>query len=196
MNLFILSLCQKECAEFMFDKHIVKIILEAVQMLCAAKQLLNPPMDDDEESPVGKEEEKRGEQEKNTIKPKLYKITHKNHPVSIWVRASLANYMWTLDLVDAMHEEWKYRYNHPPTKEHKSYVVAKYLREHAPKEEEFSYRGLLPFAQAMPDEYKCSDSDAATNLDPAVIAYRAYYMSEEKSKLTCWKKRGKPEWFS
>ena len=33
---------------------------------------------------------------------KLYKITHKNHPVTIWMRTSLANYLWTLDMVDAM----------------------------------------------------------------------------------------------
>lgn len=177
MNLFILSLFPKECAEFMFDKHIVKIILEAVQMLCAAKQILNPATDDSKT--------KSQEDEKSV---KLYKISHKNHPVSIWVRSSLENYTWTLDLVDAMHDEWKFRYNHPPEKEHKSYVVAKYLREHAPKAEDFSNRGLLPFAQAMPDEYK--------DADDAVAAYRRYYQSEQKSKLTSWKKREKPEWFT
>jgi len=172
MNLFILSLSQKECAKYMFDKHIVKIILEAVQMLCAAKQILNP-------------EQKETTQNETTVK--LYKISHKNHPVSIWVRSSLANYMWTLDLVDAMHEEWKYRYDHPHTKQHKSYPVAMYLRAHAPKAEEFANRGLTPFAQAMPDEYKRID---------AIRAYRNYYQSKEKRKLSCWKKREKPDWFS
>jgi hypothetical protein len=176
MNLFILSLIPKECAEYMFDKHIVKIILEAVQMLCTAKQLLNPPT-------IPSSEESTEQ-----LPVKLYKISHKNHPVSIWVRSSLENYLWTLDLVDAMHDEWKFRYNHPTEKEHKSYVLAKYLREHAPKASEFSNRGLLPFAQAMPDEFK--------NPDDAVAAYRRYYQSEQKSKLTCWKKREKPDWFT
>jgi len=158
----------------MFDKHIVKIILEAVQMLCTAKQILNPT-EHVNKTPVGEPE------------IKLYKISHKNHPVSIWVRSSLTNYMWTLDLVDAMHEEWKYRYGHPADKQHKSYPVAMYLRKHAPKADEFPYKGLTPFAQAMPDEYKRID---------AIGAYRNYYQSPEKRKLSCWKKREKPEWFS
>ena len=55
MNLFILSLIQKEIAEFMIDK-VSKILLEAVQMLCTA------------------------------LHTNIYKMTHKNHPVSIWCR--------------------------------------------------------------------------------------------------------------
>ena len=42
MNLFILSLIQKEIAQFMMDKHVSKILLEAVQMLCTAKRVLVP----------------------------------------------------------------------------------------------------------------------------------------------------------
>jgi len=85
---------------------------------------------------------------------KLYKIAHKNHPVTIWMRSSLANYIWTLDLVDAMHEEWKYRYDHPPEKLHKSYIVATYLRKYAPTADKFPQTGLTTFAQAMPTECK------------------------------------------
>lgn len=167
MNLFIISRSIQECVEAMFDKHISKIILEAVQMLCTAKLLLTSECEEDPDI-------------------KLYKTTHKNHPVSIWVRTSLENYMWTLDLIDAMHTEWKYRYDHPADKEHKSYIVAKYLRKYAPKAGEFPCTGLTPFAQAMPDEYKCED---------AVEAYRRYYQSPEKQKIACWKKRGVPEWY-
>ena len=42
MNLFILSLIPCEIAEAMMDKHISKILLEAVQLLCTAKRLLDP----------------------------------------------------------------------------------------------------------------------------------------------------------
>ena len=41
MNLFILSLDPAKIAEYMMDKHIAKIILEAVQMLCSTKRLLD-----------------------------------------------------------------------------------------------------------------------------------------------------------
>lgn len=166
MNLFILSLSFKECAEYMFDKHISKIILEAVQMLCTTKRLLDPDHDD-------------------TIFP-LYKIAHKNHPVTIWMRQSYENYMWTIQLVEAMHEEWKYRYNHPADKFHKSYIVAMYLKKNPPSPNKFPTVGLTRFALAMPDEYKCED---------AVESYRRYYQSEEKQKLASWKKREKPEWY-
>jgi hypothetical protein len=167
MNLFILSLSFQECAEFMFDKHVSKILLEAVQMLCSAIQIIDPD---------------------NEIKNKiqLYKISHKNHPVSIWMRSSLDNYIWTLDLVDAMHNEWKYRYDHPSDKMHKSYIVAQYLRKNAPTSDKFPNKGLLPFAQAMPVECKCKD---------AVDAYRKYYQTPEKQKIASWKKRNKPEWY-
>ena len=89
MNLFILSLFPEEVAKFMMDKHIVKIILEAVQMLCSARRVLLPA--DDE-----------------TINAPLYKLAHKNHPVTIWCRRSRENFIWTLDLVDEMHKEWRF----------------------------------------------------------------------------------------
>jgi hypothetical protein len=151
----------------MFDKHVSKIILEAVQMLCTTMHLVDP------ENPV-----------KDKIQ--LYKIAHKNHPVTIWMRASLENFIWTLDLVEAMHEEWKYRYDHPPEKMHKSYVVSTYLREYAPTADKFPNQGLTPFALAMPVECKTDD---------AVESYRRYYQIPEKQKIASWKKRGKPEWY-
>lgn len=162
MNLFILALKQKDIAEYMMDKHIVKIILEAVQMMCCAKRILDP-----EEDATG-----------------LYKITHKNHPVSVWCRASKANYVWVLDLIDEMHEEWRFRYKH--TKTHKSYVVAQFLRKNMPSDDKFKTMELTPFALAMPDEYKTDD---------AVESYRKYYMSPEKQKIATWKNRAKPVWY-
>lgn len=167
MNLFILSRNIQECAALMFDKHLVKIILEAVQMLCTAIHILDL------------------NSELHT-KVKLYKMAHKNHPVTVWIRTSLENYLWTLDLVDAMHEEWKYRYNHPKEKMHASYLISLQLREFAPSADKFPVVGLTPFAMAMPDEYK--------RVDP-IEAYRDYYQSPEKRRLASWKKRDKPEWF-
>jgi hypothetical protein len=163
MNLFILSLCFRECAEWMIDKHIAKMIVEAVQMLSTAKHVLDPLA-------IGE--------------GIIYRITHKNHPVSIWVRTSLENYLWTLDMIEAMHNEWRYRYGHPDTTFHKSYVIAQYLRTYAPSADKFPKIGLTPFALAMPDEYKTDDP---------VESYRIYYQS--KKDIATWKKRAKPEWF-
>jgi hypothetical protein len=151
----------------MFDKHISKILLEIVQMLCATMQLVDPD-----------------NEVKNKIK--LYKISHKNHPVTIWMRQSLENYMWALNLVEAMHTEWKYRYDHPADKLHKSYIVATFLKEFAPSADKFASTELTPFALAMPVECKCDDP---------IEAYRKYYQTEDKQKIASWKKRGKPEWY-
>ena len=169
MNIFILSLIQKKIAEFMMDKHVSKILLESVQMLCSAKRVLDP------ENCEG-----------------LYKMAHKNHPVTIWCRKSKDKYMWTLDLVEELHNEWRFRYGHPETKFHRSYVVAQLLRRHVPRDEFFicPRAGLTPFALAMPEEYKARNGNA-------VESYRAYYMSPEKQRIATWKKnRPAPEWYS
>jgi hypothetical protein len=170
MNLFILSLIPTEAAEAYMDKHVNKILLEAVQMLCTAMHVLVPD---------------------TPIKDNLYKQAHLNHPVSIWVRTSRDNFIWTLDLVEALHEEWRFRYGHPIDKFHRSYAVAQLLRRHVPRDDLFPCprAGLTPFALAMPDEYKARSGNA-------VESYRAYYMSPEKRRIAAWKKqRPAPEWY-
>ena len=136
-------------------------------MLCSARRIVEP--DDD------------------VINDRIYRLAHKNHPVTIWCRKSRANFVWALDLAEELHNEWRFRYGHPKTKIHKSYQVAMFLRENIPGEDAFEEVGLTPFAQAMPDKYKSDDP---------VLSYRNYYMSEEKQKIASWcKKRGKPAWY-
>jgi hypothetical protein len=165
MNLFILSKDPIENASYYFDQHVVKILLEAIQLLCIAVRLTAPFLVDLCPHPV-------------------YRLTHVNHPVAIWVRASRANFSWTLDMVDALHQEWRLRYAH--TKTHKGYPLCVFFREHLSKIN-FPSEKQLDFAQAMPEIYrdKC-----------AIRAYRAYYQGEEKRALRKWRApRGKPEWF-
>jgi hypothetical protein len=174
MNLFILSLDPAKAAEEMMDKHVNKILLEAVQMLCTAMRVLEPDLPE-------------------PIANSLYKLAHKNHPVTIWCRTSRANFIWTLDLVDALHAEWKYRYSHPESKIHKSYQVAQILRANIPANEKFlcsePSNTVTPFALAMPDQYKDPQGDA-------VASYRAYYMSPEKRRIATWtKRRSAPTWW-
>jgi hypothetical protein len=189
MNLFILSLDPTKIAEYMMDKHIAKIILEAVQMLCTTQRLLTT--------------------DANKCDPRVYKIAHKNHPVTIWCRAAQANFIWTLDLIDAMHEEWKYRYGHPAHKHHKSYEVAQYLRQNVPPASAFErvkIAGIMtPFALAMPDEFKIralpdalpTGTSHGNDIYDAVASYRSYYLSEPKRRIAKWAKmRGTPVWYT
>lgn len=190
MNLFILSLDPDKIAKYMMDKHIAKIILEAVQMLCTTQRLL-----------VGDQPDK--------CDTCVYKIAHKNHPVTIWCRASQANFIWTLDLIDAMHAEWKYRYGHPANKQHKSYSVAQYLRRNVPPAyafERVKVAGLMtPFALAMPDEFKIradqitapTGTSHGEDIYDAVASYRSYYLSETKRRIAKWSKlRDMPLWYA
>ena len=154
MNIFVLDTDPKLCAQYHNDKHVIKMILESAQMLSTANRS------------VGLDEG--------------YKATHVNHPCNKWLRESLANWRWLRDLTYELHLEWKYRYEHPESKTHKSFdVVCSLSIPNLPDTE------MTPFALAMPDQYKS---------DNAVEAYRQYYMND-KPHLASWKKRGKPEWW-
>ena len=151
MNIFVLDNDPVKNVESYVDKHVVKMILEHAQMLSTAVR----------ESGIDAG----------------YKVTHKNHPCTKWVRESLSNYKWLLQLTEALEREWQYRYNHKKT--HKSMDVIRSLP--LPNIED---KGLTPFAQAMPDEFKSAD---------AVTAYRNYYKGA-KQNLFSWTKRDIPEW--
>ena len=109
-----------------------------------------------------------------------YKISHLNHPCTKWARESIDNYCWLMRLTMYLHEEWKVRYKHPPSKLHKAYdVILKLPKPILPE------IGLTPFVQAMPDKYKSDD---------VVKSYREYYR-KEKVGFATWKNREVPKWF-
>ena len=85
MNIFILDENIKKCAQYHCDQHVVKMILESVQMLCTA---LN---------------------KKGRTTP--YKSTHVKHPCVLWVEQSFDNFIWLRDLTIELNTEYKYRYN-------------------------------------------------------------------------------------
>lgn len=107
-----------------------------------------------------------------------YKPTHVNHPCNVWVRESLDNYVWLCWSTIFLCREYSHRYG----RTHAGEIVVKELSKNFPK---LPIKGLTPFAQAMPEQYKNEN---------AVIAYRNYYMGE-KRHIANWKNREVPEWF-
>jgi hypothetical protein len=104
MNIFVLDSDPSTCAKMHCDKHVVKMILESAQMICTTHhQCRNPKL-------------------KYDIP---YKQTHVNHPCNRWLRDSLANYLWLVDLTKSLNNEYKYRYEHDNN--HKSYDAIKDL---------------------------------------------------------------------
>lgn len=92
MNIFILAQLVGTAANFHCDKHCIKMILEICQLLYTAHWhgRDNPDWIECEYKP--------------------YRPTHKNHPCSIWVRASKNHYDWALNLGLELCKEYTRRY--------------------------------------------------------------------------------------
>jgi hypothetical protein len=168
MNLFILDTDLDLNAQYHVDRHVVKMILEASQLLCSAYWITRA---------IGHTPRKLTPLElaecKRIVTPEFYGLTHYNHPCAVWARTSQDNFDYTFCYAQALNDEYGYRYG----KSHKSIQVINNLDVDLP-------RGPTPFAQAMPDQYKHED---------AVVAYRAYYAAE-KAHIFAWKNRPRPYW--
>lgn len=157
MNIFYLDQKPWLAAQYHNDRHVVKMVLETAQLLSAAHHIL------DRDTPICQN---------------VYKLTHKNHPCAVWVRASYQNYMWTYQLLQYLLAEYTFRYG----KEHKTSRLMDYL-QHIPNN--IPPVPFTPVALAMPDELK---------LPNPVDAYRNYYR-QGKAHLAKWTKRETPSWW-
>lgn len=110
--------------------------------------------------------------------PAPYEVTHKNHPCTLWAGESEDNWNWLVAHGLALSAEYTKRYN----KIHKSELIIRQMKDYGGHS---TVKGLTPFAQAMPDEYKCSD---------AVEAYRKYYIGKKLERATWKYPATKPEW--
>jgi len=153
MNIFFLDYDVKKCAEYHVDKHVVKMILETSQLLCGAHWVCGS------EAP--------------------YKLSHKNHPCSIWVRKSLSNYLYLCELGLELGREYTHRYG----KKHKSIEIIEWCLINKPNILDI---GFTEPPKAMPDEYKVKD---------VIQSYRNYYRGA-KTSFASWKNRQIPNWFS
>lgn len=154
MNIFILDWDIRKCAQYHNDKHVVKMILESAQLLCGAHHVVGT---------------------KSEIP---YKLSHKNHPCSIWVRNSLSNYLFLCELGLELCLEYTHRYG----KRHKTQSVIEWCIENKPHIEDL---GITEPPKAMPIEYK---------VDDVVQSYRNYYLGPKKS-FSKWTDRPEPPWF-
>ena len=159
MNIFFLDEDVKKCAQYHVDKHVVKMILETAQLLCGVHHMtVHDTIHDTGQVP--------------------YKLSHKNHPCSIWCRESLSNYLYLCELGLELCKEYTYRYG----KRHKSQDVIEWCLINKPNIPDIEFTEP---AKAMPDEYKVKS---------VVESYRNYYIGA-KSGFAIWKNREKPFWF-
>ena len=97
MNIFVMDNDIEKCAQYHCDQHVVKMILESVQILCTAlnKKGFGTP----------------------------YKSTHMKHPCVLWVEQSFENFCWLNNLAVALNTEYRFRYE--KDSDHKSIFVLK-----------------------------------------------------------------------
>ena len=176
MNIFYIDESPVQAAQWMVDRHVVKMILESAQLLSTAHRLL------DGEEFIGKT--KTGRKAKrwklyDSREDVLYQATHINHPSAVWCRKSVENYNWLADHLHALLQEYTHRYG----KKHKVEGDLSYMLMSPPKNLQEYDMTTMP--SAMADEYKISD-------DP-IINYRNYYKNG-KASLHSWKNRQPPEW--
>lgn len=164
MNIFVVDRDPKISAQMLCDKHIIKMILESCQMLSTAIWY-------------------SGFQH---LKPKEFAVSHSfckpcyiNHPCTQWVRQNKENFMWLYNHGKALCEEKLFRYfNNPPHKRQSDYDRFLHYLDFIPSGD------LEPFAQEMPEQYKCVDT---------VKAYRDYYIGKKKHILY-YTRRQVPHW--
>lgn len=151
MNIFFLDYDPRENVKFYVNKHLIKMPLEYAQMLSTANRF------------CGLDEG--------------YRITHLNHPCTIWTRECVENWKYLRDLAFLVNQEARYRgYNY-----HSSLDVIKSLSE--PPLPKLGHLTIPP--KCMPDVCKMED---------LVDSYRLYYLRDKRS-IADWGKRGEPWWW-
>ena len=173
MNIFVLDEQPEVSARMMCDKHVVKMIVESCQLLSTAHHVLDGEI-------LLVDTGKRKYQTSICTKKNICKATMINHPCTIWVRESRANYMWLWKHAYALCKEYSARYGN------KIHSMEAMLMDDLYNPPVNIPKGkLTPFVQAMPEQYKNEN---------AVIAYRKYYINE-KVRFAKWKNSSAPEWF-
>jgi len=175
LNIFYIDTDPVKAAQWMVDKHVVKMILESCQLLSTAHRLHDGRMVDSQSKTGRKVKRWVLDDARESI---VYQATHINHPSAVWCRESIENYSWLVEHMYALIDEYKHRYN----KVHKCLDVAYYLQS-PPKNLQSYDMTVMPCAMA--DEYKISN-------DP-IINYRNYYKLG-KVDLHHWTNRQPPEW--
>lgn len=145
------------------DKHVISGIKEGCQML------LNPIR----------------------IAAKEGKLSHPNHPMSKWVRATAGNWKWTYSYVKHLQEEWRYRRQHPEYVVHGSFcqlqIELKFLKQDSVQFCDTPCIEITTPPQCFGDwQWECENC-------VYMEGYRKYY-NLAKRHLFTWTRRDIPKW--
>lgn len=192
MNLFILSINPRKAAEYHLDKHVVKMILEACQLLYTAHWVYRYPQILEQRSAIGisklqktlevPESMRTAPVSKTRSGESGFRPVHPHHPCARWVRETSGNYFWAAQLALELAKEYEYRY--PGKGPHSCRAHAEWLLKNLPAQIPNEKR--TEFVQAMEDRFKHKNP---------VIAYRTYYVVSKGNErgLLHYTRRNEPE---
>jgi hypothetical protein len=186
MNIFALDNDPVKAAQMHCDKHVVKMIVEAAQMLSTAHRMIDGKMEIIQaQTPKGLWRKKKVWTHPNKkLDQTLYKVAHPGHPSTKWTMESSANYEWHYQLFVALCDEYTYRYG----KVHKTDTLLRKVLAPTPKK--IVQWSLTPFALAMKSAPQCMDPK-----NP-VASYRAFYQTKQDRFKMVWTGRKVPRWFN
>lgn len=170
MNLFLLDEDPTTCAQMLCDQHVVKMSLEAAQMLSTAILRHCPSY------------------------PVPCRKTHPGHPVTRWAGDTRDNYECLLSHAFAIIEEHYWRLGLPGRvlkSTGKPSKTERHLKDLAKLSHLIPAGAQTPYAQAVGEYYY--------NPDDPVLAYQHYYVAEKNEfrdgSFARWTKRSPPRFF-
>ena len=92
MNIFFVATCCNQAARAQCDKHVIKMLLEAVQLMYTAHHV-EGTFDERHDCPHTP-----------------YRKTHQNHPMAQWARSCVQNYRWLHGHACALADEYTRRF--------------------------------------------------------------------------------------
>lgn len=149
MNIFWLDYDFERSVSYYCDQHVVKMITEYAQLLSTSSRL-------------------------NGLE-QGYKLSHVNHPCTIWLGESLDNWLALKQLSKFLYREFVKRFSNT----HNSYFVIEKLEP-----PNLPNKGFTEPPQCMPFIYKSVDY---------VIAYRNYYIGDKK-RFVRYRYSEQPRW--
>lgn len=159
VNAFWLDRDLDRASAWLVDAHVSSSVFECSMVLTTAAQLNGYP--DDE----------------------LY-FTHPNHPLTRWAAAAHENWLLLRAYTASAHEEWRYRWDHPPRERHGCWGTVESLDSDA----------ICALDWPSEDPRDPPQQTGRWTADDYVDAYRYYYANEKRHLFEWSKDRSEPPW--
>ena len=129
MNIFYLDKDPVKAAKHLYNKHVVKMVLETAQMLSTAARAQGHD--------VG------------------YKSAYPKHPMTMWVGSTLENYLYACRIGIALTEEYTKRYGKIHVcAEHLKWLYTNHPSTFTQRKSDTAYYSEEGIPECMPEEYK------------------------------------------